>query len=54
MPPWNNRVHFDAMPDNGVKVIDRVVSTGLLPGTTIPVQALVGTELSNLWIITIE
>lgn len=54
MPPWRNRIHFDPMPDSGVRFIDRVVSTGLPPGTQIPLQALVGTELSNLWILTVE
>ena len=54
MPPWEHRIHFNAMPDNGVRFIDRVVSTGLPPGTQIPFQALVGTELSNLCVVTIE
>ena len=54
MPPWEHRVHFNAMPDNGVRLIDRVVSTGLPPGSQIPFQALVGTELSNLWVVEIE
>ena len=54
LPPWNHRVHFNPMPDNGVRLIDRVVSTGLPPGTKIPLQALVGTDLSNLWIVEFE
>ncbi len=54
MPPWDHRVHFNAMPDNGVRFIDRLVSTGLPPGTQIPFQALVGTELSNLWVVEVE
>lgn len=54
VPPWNHRVHFNAMPDNGVRIIDRVVSTGLPPATQIPFQALVGTELSNLCVVEIE
>jgi len=54
MPPWEHRVHFNPMPDNGVRIIDRVISTGLPPGTQIPFQALVGTELSNLWVVDIE
>jgi len=54
MPPWEHRVHFKPMPDTGVRLIDRVVSTGLPPGTRIPFQALVGMELSNLWVIEIE
>jgi len=53
MPPWDHRVHFNSIPNNGVRFIDRAVSTGLPPGSRIPVQALVGTELSNLWIIEI-
>lgn len=54
MPPWNHRVHFNAMPDNGVRLIDRGISAGLPPGTQIPLQALVGTELSNLWVVEVE
>ncbi len=53
-PPWPYRVHFNPMPDNGVRLFERVVSTGLPPGTQIPFQALVGTELSNLCVVEIE
>jgi len=54
LPPWDHRVHFNSMPDTGVLIIDRVVATGLPPGTQVPFQALVGTELSNLWVVEIE
>lgn len=54
MPPWKNRIHFYPMPDNGVRLIDGVVPAGLPPGTRIPMQVLVGTELSNLWVVEIE
>jgi len=54
MPPWEHRIHFDPMPDNGVRTIERTVATSLPPGTRIPMQALVGTELSNLWIAVVE
>ncbi len=54
LPPWEHRVHFNPIPDNGVRLIDRVVTTTLPPGTRIPLQALVGTELSNLWILGVE
>ncbi len=53
-PPWDHRIHLDPIPDNGVKLIHRVVATSLPPGTEIPLQALVGTELSNLWVVEIE
>jgi hypothetical protein len=54
MPPWTNEVHFFPIPDNGVRLIPRLVASTLPPGTEISVQALVGTELSNLWTIRIE
>lgn len=54
MPPWTNEVHFYPIPDNGVRLIPRLVSSTLSPGTEISVQALVGTDLSNLWTIRIE
>jgi len=54
LPPWNGRAHFNAMPDNGVRIIDRIVNASFPPGTEIPFQALVGTELSNLWIAAFE
>ncbi len=54
MPPWDHRVHFNPIPDNGARIIERVVATGLPAGTQIPIQALVGTELSNLCVVTIE
>ena len=53
-PPWNHRVHFLPIPAKGFRVIERVVSTGLPWGTEIPVQALVGTELSNLYVIVVR
>lgn len=54
MPPWDHRVHFHPIPDSGVRTITRTVSAALPPGTTIPIQALVGTELSNLCLVTVE
>jgi len=53
-PPWDHRVHFLPIPANGVRVIERVVSTTLPYGAEIPVQALVGTELSNLYVIVVR
>jgi len=54
MPPWEHRVHLHSMSDEGVHIIERVISTGLPPGTQVPLQALVGTELSNLCVVTVE
>jgi len=54
MPPWEHRIHFHPIPDNGVRLITRTVAAALPPGTTIPVQALMGTELSNLCLIMTE
>ncbi len=53
-PPWEHRVRLHAMPDDGVQIIDRIVPTGVLPGVQIPLQALVGRELSNLWVVEVE
>jgi len=54
LPPWKHRVHFNAIPNNGVRLVERVMSIGLSPGTEIPVQALIGKELSNLWVLRVE
>jgi hypothetical protein len=48
-PPWNQRVHFLPIPDNGVKEIERIITNTLTIGTEVPIQFLVGTELTNLW-----
>jgi len=53
-PPWEHRVHFQPIPNNGVRPVTRIYSGSLPPGTTLPVQALVGTELSNLCVIEVE
>lgn len=52
-PPWDHRIHFDPIPNDGKTLVTRTVSSSLPPGTLIPLQAVVGTELTNLWIVRI-
>ncbi len=52
--PWEHRVHFNELPNTGVRFIKRTMMTTALPGTEIPLQAVIGTELSNVWVILIE
>ena len=53
-PPWEQRVHLEALPDNGVRTVYRTVSPALVPGTLFRMQALVGTELTNLQIAVVR
>jgi len=51
MAPWEVRAHFNPIPDNGVRTVSNVITTPLSMGTQIPAQVLIGTQLSNLWVI---
>ena len=52
--PWEHRVHFNPMPLNGVRLFERVMVPPLLASTEYPIQVVVGTELTNLWVTIIE
>jgi len=54
LPPWQYRGHLNPIPDTGIRRIPWMISSMLPPGTEIPVQALVGTYLTNLWILRFE
>lgn len=45
-----NEEHFNPIPANGIRVVTRTVASTLDPGTDLPMQVLIGTELSNLWV----
>jgi len=51
MAPREARAHFNPIPDNGVRMVSNVITTPLSMGTQIPAQVLIGTQLSNLWVI---
>ena len=53
MPPWK-RVHLDPIPDDGVLRVSRTVTNLLPPGTEVPLQALVGTDFTNLYMVEIR
>jgi len=53
-PPFVKIVTFQELPYNGIRRIDWTVNTALPPGREIPIQTMIGTILSNLWVILIQ
>jgi len=53
-PPILMRLQMPAINSDGLSILSGTVPGSWLPGEQYPIQALVGTELTNLWVVIVE